>query len=118
MRVTKRPPDAGPIQTDAIFSGAVRRRTAVAEESPSLRVTAVSFERGGRTKPHVHTTDQVLIVVAGRGFLSSDAESHDLEAGDVALIPAGEKHAHGARAGEDMTHWSILGPGETTVVGE
>jgi quercetin dioxygenase-like cupin family protein len=115
LRVTK----AGRERSDnPIFVGEVDYQTAVGEESRDLRLSEVSFKRGAVNKPHVHTTDQILVITDGEGLVATDEERHDVSAGDVALIPANTKHWHGARPGKDMTHWSILGNGKTTIVGE
>lgn len=115
IRVTK----AGRERSDnPIFVGEVDYQTAVGEESRDLRLSEVHFRQGAVNKPHVHTTDQILVVTEGEGFVATDAERHDVSVGDVALIPANTKHWHGARLGRDMTHWSILGNGQTTIVQE
>ena len=113
IRVTK----AGRERSDnPIFVGEVDYQTAVGEESRDLRLSEVHFKDGAVNKPHVHTTDQILVITEGEGLVATDAERHDVSAGDVALIPANTKHWHGARTGRDMTHWSILGNGTTTIV--
>ncbi|MDP9252611.1 MAG: cupin domain-containing protein [Chloroflexota bacterium] len=113
IRVTK----AGRERSDnPIFVGDVDYQTAVGEESRDLSLSEVHFKRGAVNKPHMHTTDQILIITEGEGLVASDSERHDVSAGDVALIPANTKHWHGARPGKDMTHWSILGHGKTTIV--
>jgi quercetin dioxygenase-like cupin family protein len=115
IRITK----AGRERSDnPIFVGEVDYQTAVGEESRDLRLTEVHFKRGAVNKPHVHTTDQILVITEGEGMVATDDEHHDVSAGDVALIPASTKHWHGARPGKDMTHWSILGDGKTTIVDE
>ena len=113
MRVTR----AGRERSDnPIFVGEVDYQTAVGEESRDLRLSEVHFRHGAVNKPHVHSTDQILVVTEGEGLLASDEERHDLSAGDVAFIPANTKHWHGARPGKAMTHWAILGNGKTTIV--
>ncbi|MDP9280989.1 MAG: cupin domain-containing protein [Chloroflexota bacterium] len=99
-----------------IFVGEVEYQTAVGEESRDLRLSEVHFKNGAVNKPHAHSTDQILVVTEGEGLVATDDERHDLSAGDVAFIPANTKHWHGARPGKDMTHWSILGNGKTTIV--
>ena len=113
IRVTKagREPSDNPI-----FVGQVDYQTAVGDESRDLRLSEVHFKHGAVNKPHVHSTDQILLVTEGEGLLASDEERHDLSAGDIAFIPADTKHWHGARPGKDMTHWAILGNGKTTIV--
>ena len=115
IRVTK----AGRERSDnPIFVGEVDYQTAVGEESRDLRLSEVHFKHGAVNKPHIHTTDQILVITEGEGIVATDAERHEVSAGDVALIPANTKHWHGARTGRDMTHWSILGNGKTTIVEE
>ena len=115
VRITK----AGRERSDnPIFVGEVDYQTAVGEESRDLRLSEVHFKQGAVNKPHVHTSDQILIVTEGEGLLATAEERHDIAVGDVAFIPANTKHWHGARPGKDMTHWSVLGDAVTTVVEE
>ena len=104
------------VSRSPIFEGEVVTQNLVAEgDAELLRVTAVTFQDGARNKPHRHTTDQVLVVTAGRGIVATDAEELLVETGDVILVPAGERHWHGAVPGGDFTHLSILTPGEMTI---
>lgn len=115
IRVTK----AGRERSDnPIFVGEVESQTAVGEESRDLRLSEVHFKHGAVNKPHVHSTDQILVITEGEGLVATDEERHEVSAGDVAFIPANTKHWHGARPGKDMTHWSILGNAKTTIVEE
>jgi quercetin dioxygenase-like cupin family protein len=117
MRVVRIAPAGRKPNPGDIFIGDVVSQTVVGDESPHLRVAEHTFLKGARNKLHVHATDQVLLVTAGDGTLGGDGEEHDLAVGDVAVITAGERHWHGAKPGHDMTHWSILGPGKTQIVG-
>jgi quercetin dioxygenase-like cupin family protein len=99
-----------------IFVGRVETQTVLGEESPHLRVTEVTFRDGARNRLHVHSTDQLLIVTEGEGIVATQAEEREVTAGDVAHIPAGEPHWHGARPGRDMTHLAVLGPATTRIV--
>ena len=99
-----------------IFVGPVESQDPLGEVSASFRMTEITFRDGARNKLHVHESDQLLLVTAGMGIVATEQEEHELASGDLALIPAGERHWHGARPGQDMTHWSILGPGKTTIV--
>ena len=115
IRVTK----AGRERSEnPIFVGEVDYQTAVGEESRDLRLSEVHFKHGAVNKPHVHTTDQILVVTEGECLVATDDERHEVRAGDVAFIPANTTHWHGARPGKDMTHWSILGNAKTTIVEE
>ena len=43
-----------------------------------------------------------------------EAEEIEMEAGDTAFIPAGEKHWHGAADGHDFSHISLTRPDSVT----
>ncbi|MBA3450511.1 MAG: cupin domain-containing protein [Chloroflexia bacterium] len=83
-----------------------------------LRVTAVTFENGAINRPHHHSTDQVLIAMSGSGFVATGDMHQSLEAGDIAFIPLGTRHWHGANPDSTFTHLSILTPGHTNIDGE
>lgn len=117
MRVFRVHPAGRSPDRAAIFLGSVRTQPVVGEtDSERHRVTEVTFEAGARTRLHRHETDQVLIITAGRGVVGTPADRFDVEPGDVVLIPAGEPHHHGAAEDHDMTHLSILGPGQMTII--
>ncbi len=100
-----------------IFEGQVLTQNLVADDDAELlRVTAVTFEDGGRNKLHRHSTDQVLVVTDGRGIVATENEELHVEKGDVILILAGERHWHGAEPGTSFTHLSILTPGHMTIL--
>ena len=99
-----------------IFRGTVESQTAVGEEdSRDLRLSEVAFKDGGRNTWHMHSCDQILVVTEGEGIVADETEERSVTAGDVAFIPANTKHWHGAKSGRDMTHWSILANGKTTI---
>lgn len=100
-----------------IFRGAVDHQTAVGEEvSRDLRLSEVHFKDGAVNKWHVHSCDQILVITEGEGTVADETEERSVTVGDVAFIPANTKHWHGAKPGRDMTHWSILANGKTTIV--
>ena len=97
-----------------IFVGSVSTQEVVNEAlGELLRVTAVTFEDGAVNRPHRHTTDQVLVATSGTGFVATDDDHHRLEPGDIAFVPAGTRHWHGANRATTFTHLSILTPGHT-----
>src|SRR5918996_826017 len=88
-----------------------------ANTSQEQEVYYVTFNKGCRTRPHIHATDQTLIAVKGRGIvvlvdkieINSDGKSAtiklppersssliELAEGDVVCVPAGTLHWHGA----------------------
>ncbi len=99
------------------FVGPVLTQDVVSDDMAALlRVTEVTFPAGARNKWHRHAADQVLIVTAGQGIIATEAEERTITPGDVVLIPANEKHWHGATADTPMTHYAILTPGPMTVL--
>lgn len=70
-------------------------------------VFAVHFQAGGRTKPHVHGSGQVLHVTDGRGLVGDTAGRRLVGPGDVVVTRAGEWHWHGATVDSPMTHVTI-----------
>src|SRR5437879_13722685 len=84
-----------------IFVGEVDYQTAVGEESRDLRLSEVHFIRGAVNKPHVHTTDQILVITDGEGLVATDEERHDVSSGDVAFSPANPNHWQRDLPGKD-----------------
>ena len=100
-----------------IFEGTVHRRIMVSfEDTSQVPVTLVRFTDGARNKRHTHSADQVLYITEGDGIVASGDKEHRVAAGDIALIPAGEIHWHGAQPGRSMAHLSILPPCQTELV--
>lgn len=89
------------------FSGGVTGDPVLPAED-GIVVNTVVFEPGGRTYWHKHEVAQVLIVTAGEGRLqSADGTGGTLRPGDVAHIPAGEVHWHGAAPGSVLVHLAV-----------
>jgi len=79
----------------------------------------VTFAAGARNKLHTHTTDQILVITAGRGYCATETEKVEVTVGDVILFPAGEKHWHGATKDSSFSHIYINGAGsKSEQVGE
>ena len=91
-----------------IFVGEVDYQTAVGEESRDLRLSEVHFKRGAVNKPHVHSTDQILVITEGEGLVQSrGAPVVTIRPGDVVHTPPDEWHWHGAAPDRLMTHLSM-----------
>jgi quercetin dioxygenase-like cupin family protein len=73
-----------------------------------VQVNVVAFEAGARSRPHVHTSDQVLHFVSGSGIVAlAGGPDQRVTAGDFVLLPAGVVHMHGAADDGPATHLSI-----------
>ena len=98
------------------FTGTAYFQPVATNESCQLRAARVTFERGARTFWHVHSGEQALYFLQGRGRVQVRREqASDAMEGDVAHIPAGTEHWHGAHPEEAqaMRHLAIT-IGETT----
>ncbi len=101
--------------TSALFTGEVSRQVVFQpDDSQSFNFGIVSFSAGSRNKFHKHTSDQLLIVTEGTGTVATDNEEQTITVGDVALIPAGENHWHGAPGSTPMAHIAITQKGSQT----
>lgn len=118
MRIERPSPDKRRRGEGDIFIGEVESQPVIGDEARDLRLNEVTFHDGARNKLHTHTTDQILVVTAGEGIVATEHEEHAVRAGDIAYIPAGERHWHGAKPGMDMTHYAILGAGKTFIVAD
>ncbi|MCX8161939.1 MAG: cupin domain-containing protein [Candidatus Bathyarchaeota archaeon] len=76
--------------------------------SKDFRVSIVHFPAGHRTRWHTHSSDQVLYILDGAGIVANEHASYEVTPGMLILIPAGEKHWHGAKEGSRLTHIMIL----------
>ncbi len=91
-----------------MIGGTVTRQGVVPPEmAKNFNCGIVNFGRGARNKFHAHTSDQVLIITSGIGIVATEHEQREVSVGDVAFIPAGEKHWHGARKESPMSHITI-----------
>ncbi|HUZ76289.1 MAG TPA: cupin domain-containing protein [Chloroflexota bacterium] len=95
-----------------LFEGVVYRQTLI--EGSDAESAAVFFENGARTRPHTHSTDQVLTVVEGTCVVADATERKLLGVGEVALVKKGEWHWHGANKHTDACHITTRTPGPTS----
>jgi quercetin dioxygenase-like cupin family protein len=87
-----------------LFTGSEVTRQVLLPDSRELNITVVNFGKGVRNKFHAHDSEQILIVTSGRGFIVTEMERKEISAGDIVIIPAGEKHWHGATEDTAFSH--------------
>jgi quercetin dioxygenase-like cupin family protein len=88
----------------ALFTGSDVTRQVLLPDSKEYNFNVVNFGKGVRNKFHAHDHEQILIVTAGKGIIATDEEEKMITVGDIVLIPAGEKHWHGATADSEFAH--------------
>lgn len=96
------------------FEGEVRiQPLASAPADGDLEYTAVFFNPGAHTKPHIHERAQYLQVMEGKGTVVTESEQRLISPGELVVIPGGLWHWHGAVPGSAMMHLSIRVRGAT-----
>ena len=100
--------------TSQIFRGKVSRQNLIGENEDELRAAVINFSPGAVNVFHSHTFDQVLYVTEGTGIVATESEETTVAPGTIILIPAGEKHWHGATKDSAFSHIAIMPPGETS----
>ena len=87
-----------------LFTGPDVTRQTLLPDSKEYNCNVVNFGKGVRNKFHSHDHEQILIVTTGEGIIATETEEKMITVGDIVLIPAGEKHWHGATADSEFAH--------------
>lgn len=96
----------GAVRVDGLFDALAPGRTSGA---------MVTFEPGARTAWHTHPAGQILVVVAGCGWVQEEGGPvEEMRPGDVVRISPGARHWHGASPTTGITHIAI----QETIEGE
>lgn len=91
-----------------LFTGKVVRQSPVTDDEGSdLSIDYVHFPKGVHNKFHIHSNDQVLIVLKGKGIVATKKKVHRVKKGDVVWTRGGEPHWHGASSGSSFSHISV-----------
>ena len=93
------------------FTGPEVKRQVLLPESKEYEVNIMNFGKGVRNRYHTHDCEQILIITAGKGFVATETEEKIVTVGDIVLIPAGEKHRHGATKDSDFSHIFVIRAG-------
>jgi len=106
-----------PLPPAAITGDVEGQRAAERPYGDRLKFHLVSFSPGGRSRWHIHPFEQGLVITSGTGIVADENEEHVVTQGDVVIVPAGEKHWHGAGQSSAMAHLIVdAGEGETTIL--
>ena len=87
-----------------LFTAPDVTRQVLLPDSKEFSVNVVSFGKGVRNKYHAHDSEQILVVIFGKGMIATETEEKVITPGDIVIIPAGEKHWHGATGGAEFSH--------------
>jgi quercetin dioxygenase-like cupin family protein len=81
-----------------------------------MRGHRFAYAPGGRSNWHIHTGEQALIVVSGRGLIQWEGldEPREVKAGDWIHVRPGVPHWHGATDDSIFVHLAVTASGETT----
>ncbi len=91
-----------------LFTGIVEIQSLFYNKSEcDLSINYVHFPEGIHNKFHKHSTDQILIVTEGKGFVETKVKKINVKTGDIIWTPKGEIHKHGALSGSKFSHISI-----------
>jgi quercetin dioxygenase-like cupin family protein len=97
-----------------LFTGPEVTRQSLVSDSKELRLSIVNFGKGVRNKFHMHDSDQVLIIIAGKGIVANEKVEKVVTVGEIVLFPAGEKHWHGATKDSEFSHIVVTKVGGKT----
>jgi 4-carboxymuconolactone decarboxylase len=87
-----------------LFTGSDVTRQILLPDSKEYNLNVVNFGKRVRNKFHAHDSEQILIVTSGKGIIATEKEEKMITEGDVVIIPAGEKHWHGATEDSEFAH--------------
>src|SRR5437588_4740646 len=68
---------------------------------------AVHFEAGGRTRPHLHRSGQILCILEGTGVIGYENGVRYVTPGDVVTVEPDEWHWHGGTPSSPMSHVTV-----------
>ena len=97
--------------TNPLFTGSEASIQVLLPDSQEFVANVVHFGKGVRNKFHAHSDEQILIVTSGKGIIATETDQIEITEGDVVLIPANEKHWHGASKDYEFSHIYISKPG-------
>jgi quercetin dioxygenase-like cupin family protein len=98
----------------ARFAGEAWQANAVGADDGDLRGNVFSYAPGARSHWHIHTGEQALVVLYGRGLVQWEGgEVVSVEAGDWLHVTPGVPHWHGARSDAPFAHIAVTASGST-----
>lgn len=65
---------------------------------------------GGGIPEHDHEPEETYFIVSGKGKITVDGEARDVKAGDLVLVPSGQKHSLHNDSDENMDVMYVYAP--------
>ncbi|MBV6756655.1 cupin domain-containing protein [Rhodococcus opacus] len=90
---------------EEFFTGEVWRD--IVAQDGNVGVGTVSFTPCARTRWHRHEGGQLLIIVAGEGYVEDEEGRVKVRAGDTIWTPPNVRHWHGATSDTFLVHNAI-----------
>ena len=77
-------------------------------------VFVVHFDAGGRTRPHIHRSGQLLFIAEGEGIVATESDRRIVRPGDTITVDPDEWHWHGGTPTSPMSHLTVqvMTPGD------
>ena len=109
-------------QQEKNFTGDFTMHKLQEEPNSEEEIYFVEFRSGCKTRPHIHMSEQILIVKEGNGMVgfvektdlnesrtnaTLTKKEYEINEGDIVRIPAGLLHWHGAIKDNDFSHIAI-----------
>jgi len=76
------------------------------------QVVAMEVPVGGEIGDEVHTVDQILLFTSGKGLATIAGKDHEVNAGDVVVVPAGTQHQFVTRGDQPLELITVYSPAE------
>ncbi|HEX9319105.1 MAG TPA: cupin domain-containing protein [Nitrososphaeraceae archaeon] len=104
------------------FTGDFTMRKLPEEANSEEEIYFVEFRKGCKTRPHIHMSEQILVVTEGKGIVvfiekmdlnesngnaGISRKQYEINKGDIVRIPAGLVHWHGAIKDNDFSHIAV-----------
>ena len=101
------------------FSGLIWRTNMITPAGDGLSGIRFTYAPGARSHWHIHTAEQALIVVEGRGWVAWEdgPGPQPLVPGDWVHVTPGVPHWHGADPAAVFRHLAVTAGGETHWLG-
>ena len=93
---------------EIVGKGPVNRKELLSpKDTGGFGALLVNFDPGARLNFHVHKSEQILYVTAGKGIVATKEKEYVVTPGSIIYIAPGEVHWHGATKDSAFSHLAI-----------